>query len=112
MSDINREKYVVENSGIVDVAKLAAPHQRVKVRNTHDVEVHTIPDRFNQPQTFQPGESREVDLLTSQIERLRELRRPGRMIEAVAQEGEVYYMNKRVEAPLHPLLIEDIGNQP
>jgi len=49
----------------------------------------------------------ELDLTCEMIDSLRELRRPGRMIDAMVQEGEIYQM-KRVEAPLHPLIIEDI----
>ena len=49
----------------------------------------------------------ELDLLTDMIERFRELRRPGRMIEAMVQEKEIYQI-KKAEAPLHPIVIEGI----
>ena len=42
------------------------------------------------------------------IESLRELRRPGRNIQKFVQEGEIYEM-RMVEAPLHPLIIEDLS---
>jgi len=102
--------YIIGNTGIVNVAKLAMPHQLVKVRHTGKPipNRQVLVDRYGKPHTFQPGEVKEVDLLVSQIEHLRELRRPGRMIEAVTQNGEDYSM-KTVEAPLHPLLIEDIS---
>ena len=53
----------------------------------------------------------ELDLLTDMIERFRELRRPGRMIEAMVQEKEIYQI-KKVEAPLHPIVIEGITEVP
>ena len=49
----------------------------------------------------------ELDLLTDMIERFRELRRPGRMIKAMVQEKEIYQI-KKVEALLHPMVIEGI----
>src|SRR5262245_41451066 len=93
---------------VPDVRKLAAPHQLVRVRHTGEPipNPQVLADRYGQGHTFQPGQTKELDLLVSQIERLRELRRPGRVIDAMMQEGELYQM-KRVEAPLHPLIIED-----
>ena len=94
---------------VPDVRKLAVPHQLVRVRHTGQPipNPQTIVDRHGQSHTLQPGESKELDLTCDMIESLRELRRPGRMIDAMVQEGEIYQM-KRVEAPLHPLIIEDI----
>jgi hypothetical protein len=96
-------------SPVVDMRKLALPHQLVSVRHTGEPipNPQLVVDRYQQGHLLQPGEVKELDLLVSQIERFRELRRPGRMIEAVVQEGEIYQM-KRVEAPLHPIMIEDL----
>ena len=94
---------------VADARKLALPHQLVRVRHTGEPipNPQLVVDRYERGHLLQPGQVKEVDLLVSQIERLRELRRPGRMVRGVVQEGEIYQM-KRTEAPLHPLIIEDI----
>ena len=94
---------------VADARKLALPHQLVRVRHTGEPipNPQLVVDRYERAHLLQPGQVKSADLLVSQIERLRELRRPGRMIEAVVQDGEIYHM-KRIEAPLHPLVIEDI----
>ena len=109
MADASAAEYVDWNH-VPDVRKLAVPHQLVLVQHTGQPipNPQTIVDRYGQGHTFQPGESKELDLTCDMIESLRELRRPGRMIDAMVQEGEIYQM-KRVEAPLHPLIIEDLS---
>ena len=109
IADASAAEYVDWNH-VPDVRKLAVPHQLVRVRHTGQPipNPQVLVDRYGQGHTFQPGQTKELDLLVSQIERLRELRRPGRMIDAMVQEGEIYQM-KRVEAPLHPLIIEDLS---
>jgi hypothetical protein len=104
---INAEKYQAEHVGVVDMKKLAEPHQLVRVKHTGTQTPHIIFDRFNQPHKFFPGETREVDLPLSQIETLRHWRTPGRMIDMATQDGEVYAFQKR-EAPLHDLMILDV----
>ena len=47
-------------------------------------------------------------MVNDEIEHLREFRRPGRMISKLVQIGEIFCKQKMVEAPLHPLLIEEI----
>src|SRR5262249_1130253 len=106
---INSERYIAEHGGVVDLAKLAEPHQRVVVHHTGSPpNPQVLFDRQGERHILQAGEVKEIDLTVSMIERLRELRRPGRMIEAVGQEGELYNMKRGVEAPLHPLLIKDL----
>src|SRR5262245_25701909 len=94
---------------VADARKLALPHQLVRVRHTGAPipNPQLIVDRYERGHLLHPGEMKELDLLVIQIERLRELRRPGRMIDAMVQEKEIY-MVKTIEAPLHPLIIEDI----
>jgi len=91
-----------------DLRKLALPHQLVRVRHTGEPipNPQIVIDRYQRGHLLQPGEVKELDLLVGQIERLRELR-PGRMIQKVTQEGEIYAM-RLVEAPLHPIVIEDL----
>jgi hypothetical protein len=107
---LNPEKYVAEHDGVADLQKLAMPHQIVRIRHTGDPLPNpmVVMDRFNKAHRFQPGEVKEVDLPISQIEHLRSLRRPGRKIQAAVQEGESY-LYREIEAPPHPLVVEDIA---
>src|SRR5262249_27049979 len=110
---INPQRYMAEHRDAVDIRRLALPHQLVKVRHT-GVPIpnpQVIIDREGQAHKLLPGETKELDLLVSQIEQLREWRRPGRMIDLATQVGEDYSFKKR-EAPLHPLIIEDLPRQP
>ena len=68
---------------------------------------HVVRDRHNQQHLLQPGQSMEMEMLVDEIEHLQEFRRPGRMISKLVQLGELY-CQKMVEAPLHPLLIEEV----
>src|SRR5262249_18836419 len=101
---INPERYVAQHSDTANLARLAEPHQRVKIRHTGSPEnPMVVRDRNGEWHKFLPGESKGIDLPVSEIEQLREWRRPGRIVDLAVQVGEDYKFEKR-EAPLHPLL--------
>ena len=98
---------------VADLARLAKPHARVKVTHTGPqlnpmvLNPMAFKDRHEQYHQLRPGESVEVEMLVDEVAHFRELRKPGRMISRQVQIGELY-VQKMVEAPLHPLLIEEV----
>ena len=98
---------------IADAVRLAKPHARVRVMHTGQklepmvLNPMVVIDRHRQSHLLQPGQSVEIEMVNDEIEHLREFRRPGRMISKLVQLGELY-IHKMVEAPLHPLLIEEV----
>lgn len=59
-------------------ARLKADHTRVTVKNTAMAQNHIVIDRFNVGHELRPGETREMDMVNSEIENFLEQRRPGR----------------------------------
>jgi len=98
---------------IANARRLALPHARVKVSHTGPklnppvLNPMLVMDRHEQYQSLQPGQSIVIEMVLDEIERFKELRKPGRWITRQTQIGELY-IPKLVEAPLHPLLIEEV----
>ena len=114
-SDLKSEpiEYLHLAKPIANARRLALPHARVRVTHT-GLELNpqvlnpmVIKDRHEQYQSLQPGQSIEIEMVLDEVERFRELRKPGRMISKMVQIGEIY-CQQMVEAPLHPILIEEI----
>jgi hypothetical protein len=83
------------------LARRAASHQRVRVRNTSPVQVHIVVDRNLVGHELQPGQVKELDMLVDEIEAFRALRLPGR---GFITNGPLAGIPK----PPHPLVFEDI----
>jgi hypothetical protein len=82
--------------------RLAAPHQRVFVKNTSVNQNHIVIDRFNVGHELRPGERREMDMLEAEIANFQENRRPDRFYPEI-EPGE-----EPRQKPLHPILIEGV----
>jgi hypothetical protein len=89
-------------------ARLAADWQLVKVKNTSN-QTHVIFDRFYQGIELQPGQTREVPMVTDELEALIDQRRPNR---GTIQKYDPTVAGKlaTVERPQHPLVVEGFEN--
>src|SRR5262245_11086049 len=94
---------------LANARRLALQHARAKVSHTGDkitppfLSAMIVIDRHEQGHLLRPGQSVEIEMVVDEIERFRELRRPGRMISKMVQLGELY-VQRMVEAPPHALL--------
>jgi len=84
--------------------RLAADHSRVMVKNTSPNQNHIVIDRFNVGHELRPGERREMDMLNDEIANFQEHRRPDRYYPEI-QQGDT-----PKQKPLHPILIEGVGD--
>jgi hypothetical protein len=78
--------------------RLAKPSQRVTVFNSHPLQTHIIRDRFMQGHELQPGQRKEIELLAEDIQYFVRERDPSRRTPL------------GVAKPLHPIVIEGIGD--
>ena len=86
------------------IERLAADHSRVMVTNTSPNQNHIVVDRFNVGHELRPGERRELLMLNAEIANFQEQRRPDRYYPPVEQGDEPR------PKPLHPILIEGVGD--
>lgn len=94
---------------IPNPARLMASHQRVRLRNTDEKQVHIFLDRFGQAVELRPGQTEEADMVVDEIQSLIDQRRPGR--------GMIQRYNPRlpggletIERPPHPVVVEGFEN--
>jgi hypothetical protein len=88
-------------------ARLKADHTRVTVKNTAMAQNHIVIDRFNVGHELRPGETREMDMVNSEIENFLEQRRPGRFypeIDPLSPQGR--------PKPPHPIEIVGYSAKP
>lgn len=64
---------------IITQDQLDKPHQLVEMKNNDRLQTHIVIDRFKQGHELMPGQTKELDLTTDDIEYFRKQRRPNRL---------------------------------
>jgi hypothetical protein len=98
----NVVQHIIDSQQIPSATRLAAAHQRVTLRNTDERQTHFIQDRSLKHIELRPGESKELDMLTSELANLINLSRNDRgYYESGPKKGAPF--------PLHPVRVIGLG---